>query len=225
MNIWTPPADYKFPESKGRKFLYNWLRIFPNLCYSKYLDGAFCLSCVLFGRNSITKSSLKNLYTAPLTIWGSARGKLNSHFDLGKNGLCKCYMHRDALCVLANFVNTFSRRQDAINIQLIQNRKEAVRKNRESLKPIVETVIFLGRQNLPFRGHRDDSKYHANIGEQSVGSVGLFQSLINFRVSSGDEMLEQHLSTAARNAKYTSAPVQDELIEACGNIITKKIVK
>ena len=70
MNIWTPPADYKFPESKGRKFLYNWLRIFPNLCYSKYLDGAFCLSCVLFGRNSISKSSLKNLYTAPLTISG-----------------------------------------------------------------------------------------------------------------------------------------------------------
>ena len=92
------------------------------------------LSCVLFGHNSISKTSLKHLYTAPLNIWGSATGKLNSHFDLAKNRMYKCYMHRDALCVFTNFVNTTSLKQDVINVQLIQNRKEVMCKNREALK-------------------------------------------------------------------------------------------
>ena len=31
-----------------------------------------------------------------------------------------------------------------------------VAENRKRLKPIIETIIFLGRQNILLRGHRDD---------------------------------------------------------------------
>ena len=38
--------------------------------------------------------------------------------------------------------------------------------------------------------------------------------MLNFRVASGDKVLEEHLRTSSRNAKYTSAPIQNEIIDA-----------
>ena len=39
------------------------------------------------------------------------------------------------------------------------------------LAPIRDTIITLGRLCLPFRGHRDDSKYHPRVGEYSTSGV------------------------------------------------------
>ena len=35
---------------------------------------------------------------------------------------------------------------------------ELIKRNRARLIPIIASVIYLGRQGLAFRGHRDDSK-------------------------------------------------------------------
>ena len=78
--------------------------------------------------------------------------------------------------------------------------KEA-RNNKEAIKAIADTVIFLGREGLPFRGHEDDTKHHAEVEEQSINSVGLFINLLNFQVSPGDNVLKKHLSTAAKKCK------------------------
>ena len=51
---------------------------------------------------------------------------------------------------------------------------------------MLKSIIFLGQTNLAFRGHKDDYKFHAEVGEQSTDSAGLFQNLLNFRVSCGD---------------------------------------
>ena len=60
-NVWKPPLSYEFPLTNKRKFPYEWLRLCTSLCYSRYLDGSFCLSCVLFGRLAVHKSTLKKL--------------------------------------------------------------------------------------------------------------------------------------------------------------------
>ena len=78
---------------------------------------------------------------------------------------------------------------------------------------------------LPFRGYEDDTKYHAEVGEQSINSVGLFINLLNFPVSHGDNVLKKHLSTAAKNARYRSAPIQNQLIECVGKVISNKLVE
>ena len=128
-------------------------------------------------------------------------------------------MHKNAVCLFTHFVQRIQHR-NSINIQLDKAR---ARKNKEALGPIVESVIFLGMHNLPFCVHRDDSKYHAGVGEQTSGQVGVFQSLLNFRVASGDKVPEEHLRSSSRNAKYTSAPIQNEIIDACGKVITQKL--
>ena len=70
-----PGELFDFPVSVEcsnsiRHFLCSWLKRFPRLAYSKYLDGAFCLPCVLFGvqcgRNS---NKLDKLYKSPLTLY------------------------------------------------------------------------------------------------------------------------------------------------------------
>ena len=39
---------------------------------------------------------------------------------------------------------------------LDESRFSQVQENKERLIPIVKTTIFLGKQNIPLRGHRDD---------------------------------------------------------------------
>ena len=52
-NVWRPDAKFFFPESilygKERKFSFSWLQDYKWLQYFTVLDGAFCLSCMLFG--------------------------------------------------------------------------------------------------------------------------------------------------------------------------------
>ena len=52
-NVWKPQQDFKLPSKletggKTRKFCYNWLLTYPWLVYSQYLNGCFCLPCLLF---------------------------------------------------------------------------------------------------------------------------------------------------------------------------------
>ena len=63
---------------------------------------------------------------------------------------------------------------EEIEVMLTKSSDKEVQKNRNKLKPIIYTVILLERLGLPFRGHRDDSQYHPNVGEYSSGGVGNF---------------------------------------------------
>ena len=53
-NVWKPGKLFDFPASvecsnSNLQFVWSWLKRFPWLAYSKYVDGAFCLPCVCFG--------------------------------------------------------------------------------------------------------------------------------------------------------------------------------
>ena len=61
-----------------------------------------------------------------------------------------------------------------------------IKENRQKLEAILKVVIFCGHQNIPLRGHRDDSK------STSVNK-GNFLALVDFRCEAGDEILTKHL--------------------------------
>ena len=100
-----------------------------------------------------------------------------------------------------------------------KSRQDRISINRQKLKPIIKTVAFCGRQNIPLCGHKDDNKY---LGGDSAGT---FQELLDFRIDSGDEVLKEHLETASRNATYRSKTIQNETIDCCGDVITEQIVE
>lgn len=83
-----------------------------------------------------------------------------------------------------------------------------VNENRMRLIPIVESVIFLGRQNISLQGHRDDGMLLTtpiNTNNQSAFfNEGNFRELLKFRVKSGDSVLKIHHKNTSSKATYIS---------------------
>ncbi|KAJ3589718.1 hypothetical protein NHX12_010561 [Muraenolepis orangiensis] len=112
-----------------------------------------------------------------------------------------------------------------IDLQLDEQRRsettmhnEKVKKNREILKRLIHCVIFLGKQELPFRGH-DESRESANRGN--------YLELLTF-LAKYDPDLHYHLSTS-KVFIGTSSQIQNDLIsavaEVMGEIIKEEISK
>jgi len=104
-------------------------------------------------------------------------------------------------------------------------RLRQVQENRNRLKPIIETIIFLGRQNISFRGHRDsgqimfhdteDSKNLTDPTYSIVKNEGNFRELLKYRVMSGDTKLKNDLLNFNSKASYISPIIQEDLIKCC----------
>ena len=204
-NVWSPRSDpqYEFPKSmendrKLRKFNPTWLKSFLCLVYSKYLDGEFCLHCVLFtsrwGRNS---SKLDKLAKSPLTFWTSAMGRLRSHF----NG--QSPTHNASVIAMKNFLRTMRQQVTPTDQQLDNSLHQQITKNRQIMKSLLKTVILCGRNNFALRGRRDDDPSNESL-------QGNFQALLTFRIDSGDILLREHLENAPRNGKIcvVNAPIK-----------------
>lgn len=106
-----------------------------------------------------------------------------------------------------------------------------IKENRQRLKPIIESIVFLGRQNIALRGHRDVGQLFSNSFSSdlssktsSITNQGNFRELLKFKISSGDTVLEQHLKSAHEKATYISYPIQNELIECIQKEITAYII-
>ena len=95
--------------------------------------------------------------------------------------------------------------------QLDSQHAKKVKENRGFLAIIIETIIFLAKQGLAFRGH-DESPESLNRGN--------FLELINFQYNSE---LKTHLDQK-KTFTYTSKIVQNEIIEIVSNAIIKLLL-
>lgn len=211
-----PDKLYLFPkhEEYGKQRSCNpvWFERYKWLVYSPARDGVYCKYCSLFGATSkeINYSKLDRLVKSPLTFWTSATNKLHEHDT-------KSAVHRSATIIANEFLKTMKGQQKSVVEQLDSVLSAQMQRNREKLYSIVKTILFCGRQNIALRGHRES--------EEGSSNVGNFRELLKFRVDSGDKLLEDHLTTAPRNATYTSNTTQNNLISIVGKWIQDKILK
>ena len=63
--------------------------------------------------------------------------------------------HKEAYLKAKSFLNAYDNPKAAVINQVENQRLIQVKKNRDRITPIIESIIFLGRQNIPLRGHRD----------------------------------------------------------------------
>lgn len=213
-NSFNPHPRYKFPgrsiSGSIRHFQRSWLDKYNGLVYSECTNGGYCKYCILFGTCSPVDSRPGVLVSKPLVNLKKASEKLEKHF--------KSQFHKFAVESAIHFrANT-----TPIDQQLNTIRQQRIAENRSKLRSIVETVIFCGRQGIALRGHRDD---RTTVNEDPDHNHGNFWALLNFRVSSGDNVLEQHLKNTTGNASYTSKTVQNQLISLCGDFIRETILK
>ena len=213
-----PPRSYKFParpvSGRNRHFQQNWLDQYDGLVYSESEDGGYCKYCVLFARDGPTME-LGVLVNRPLIDFKRATEKLAEHFHGRK-------FHKAALEAAQVFTAVMKNPDLAIDNRLCSERTKRAAENRSKLLSIAATVLFCGRQGLAFRGHRDDAP---STKENSHANQGNFLALLQFRAQAGDQILKEHLKTAAGNALYTSKTVQNQMITICGDIVRNKLLE
>ena len=230
---WKPSAGYNMPHSvhmkknkQEKRYLnHSHLEQYEWLVYSDSKKGLYCKYCSLFSYHLMAGShkqiGLQKLVKQPLQVFAKLFGKDG---DLTMHD--KATYHKEAVESGRYFKKNYN--EPALNIvnRVNTQRLQQVSENRQRLTPIVETVIFLGRQNIPFRGHRDDGNLLEIDDEDSdvMSNEGNFRELLKFRVSSGDANLKIHLKTARASATYISKTTQNALIECCGEEICEQIL-
>ncbi|XP_065660162.1 52 kDa repressor of the inhibitor of the protein kinase-like isoform X2 [Hydra vulgaris] len=229
---WLPGSDFIFPfsthvkkDKEVKRYLnQSHLMKFPWLVYSSLKSGLFCKFCVLFLVNNTgglrNTEPLKKLVTVPLNTFAKLLGKdgdLESH----QNNL----YHKNAILQANEFLIRYEQPEREVLNLIDSERKRQIVENRERITPIIESIIFLARQNIPLRGHRDDGELLINSSSKtSVINEGNFRELLRFRIKSGDKILENHLNTTHAKATYISNTIQEELIECCKEEIIYKIL-
>ena len=101
---------------------------------------------------------------------------------------------------------------------LIKAERKGIEKNRKILTKIIDAVLYLARQGLAFRGHRE----YQGLGCPSTNE-GNFLELMKL-LAKYDSLLEQHLITSDRNATYLSPDIQNELIQSLSAQVLSNIV-
>ncbi|CAH1109364.1 unnamed protein product [Psylliodes chrysocephalus] len=228
-NTWTAESNYPFPYSEHnknnkvvRRYLHHHhINKYDWISYSEEKRGIFCKYCVIFSKNQ------PNLQIKDSLLIGKPVIKFAKL--LGKDGVLEIYnsskYHGEAILKANNFLLTYSVPSTDVRNLLDTARSQQIDENRKRLKPIIQTIIFLGRQNIPLRGHRDDGP----LLEHEDGNDGNFRQLLRFRIEAGDKILENHLKKTTARATYISKRSQNELITCCKeeiiSIILKKVKK
>lgn len=119
-----------------------------------------------------------------------------------------------------NVIAIVENKQKNIILQVDQHKREEAEKNRGKLLPIIQTVRFCGRQQLPPRGHTDSGRIELDEPEENDGN---FRSLLRYRANFGDNNLKEQLKTSSANVMYTSPTIQNEIIEIFGTSIQTHI--
>lgn len=169
-NVFRPDKQYSFPKTNGRSFRYDWLQLYSWLCYSPSEDGAYCLSCVLFGDRFPGKAGkIQKLFSEPLCRWSGAAFTFKRHAGHGTGG--EMGLHACTFPILTSLLSQMSGAVQPIEVILDANLKKEIEENRMKLAPIIDSVVFCGRLGLPLRGDRDDAKYHPEVGATLLGEL------------------------------------------------------
>lgn len=220
-SFWKPSFTYKFPvlekfQKRNLKFQFSWFTAHPWLVYSEKEEGAFCKYCVLFAKHGagVNSQELGSLVKKKFTNWVKAKEVFKNHAETDYHNAC--------ITDFKNLKRTLENRSLQVINQIDTARSEAILRNRHNLKPIIETVILCGRQELALRGHRDSG----NIDTNSVcteKNEGNFRALLRYR-SQGDRELKDMLDGSGK-IKYLSPLLQNEIISSCNNVIKGKLVE
>ena len=158
----------------------------------------YCFPCLLFGgEDAWTKTGFRNL--SKISSRCSTHAKSSKHLDnivsfnfLGKN------------CIEVHLSKSYQ--------ESIEKHNEEVRKNRNVLKILIDSVIFCAQQEIALRGH--------NETESSLNPGG-FRSLLRY-ASKLDKDLENHLEKS-KAFLGVSATTQNEILECVRKCIEKNL--
>ena len=191
----------KYPQhnfgAKNRSFNANWFESFTWLEYSKSKDAAFCFPCRIFGKH------LKN------------DTFVNTGFQNWKKALDVYREHEKSPAHKASMESWCSYKASAAHGSVVEQLDSAsereIKERREYLSRVVAVTKFLGKQNIPFRGHDEG---------MSSDNQGNFLECMNL-LKEFDPFLQAY--SPPSHSTYLSPSSQNEVIQCCAQEIVKAI--
>lgn len=185
-------ADKRGGKVFCRSFNVNWYTQHSWICGSYYIQKLFCWPCLILGK---TKS-----------VW-STEGYCdfkNLPRSVKRHELSKDHIH--------NYLNLTKLEKNSVTIvdaisehgKLFKKQyNEKVRLNRLFMEHIIDLVIFLGKQELAFRGH-DESNSSLNKGN--------FKELFEMHISRCSLDIKNHYESIQNKFSGTSKTIQNDVI-------------
>ena len=197
-------------QQQKRAFCAKWYQGRPWLEYSVEQDAAYCFACRKFGNpdskceTTFVASGFRNWKVACMSTKG---------FE--KHANCKEHMWN-----MSRWLERSRRQQGNKEVSTMVD-SEQLKRNRYYFSAIMDIVLFLAANELPFRGDNDTAP-DLNDAVQSTG-CGLFLKLFDYTMQR-DPKLREIYRTIPRNATYSSHDIQNDLISAMAETVTDAIV-
>lgn len=193
---------YRQTES-GDKFLRKWL----SYCLNN--NRFYCSICMAFSldRNSVwvhgTSYTVKRIYD-----------KIKHHEN-------NCRSHEFAVQTFTQI--TLRNRGDIVDM-IDSSRRKIVANNREVVARVIDIIIFLAKQNLAFRGKRNESLYDIDIfnefnGNNNFKNRGNFMELVKL-ISKYDPVLRLHIEHCTKKRLNTINKNTTQKTKGRGNLVT-----
>ena len=200
----SPRKGEQFSRYDGKQLRYfneDWYKIYPWCEFSETQNAILCFPCRLFGNGPWTKEGCGKFSNLSL----SGHAKTDSH----ERNVVRLSEYR--LSTSTNNVFAQVNEQHAMNLT---SREIEKRNLCAVLSRIFDSVGFLAKQNLAFRGH-DESASSLNRGN--------FKEMLSV-IAKYDSTLNTHLVDGPKNAQYTSPEMQNDFIKLIGNELIAKFV-
>lgn len=97
--------------------------------------------------------------------------------------------------------------------QLSQEHRKQIEDNRDYIKTLAEVLLLTAMQNIAQRGHRET---------MDSDNKGNFLSILEL-LANHDTSVKKKLN-AARNAKYTSHQIQNEILDTLAEMVRSTII-
>lgn len=192
--------DFPSDPISHRSFQLQWLEKFEWIEYSEEKDAVYCYPCRHFGKENVSEVFCKYGYSN----WKKA---------LSKDGFAKhesSGAHIHAMLAWKQHELSSTTGESVLNMLS----KTVLEKRRHYFKSIVNVVLFLAKNELPFRG---------DWNEEERTEFGLFTNLFKYTLEK-DEYLQRCQEAMPANGLYTSPQIQNEIIHTTAIHLRENIV-
>ena len=213
-------------KTGDRSFQLEWYSKKDWLCGSIIRNGCFCWPCLLF-KLGVSQSWTERGYTNLGNVLsdGKKHEKSTAHLEAYK--MWKTYDVSERVDVM------FSRARR----EEIERHNDEVRQNRGMLRTLSEAVLYLSRQELPFRGHDESSnslnrgnyrellesfakfdtvferRLHGKVGKSERGNTGVFTGVSgdtqNDLIECIDSVIQDQIDEEVQQCTFLSAQVDE----------------